>query len=95
MVQRAEAQTPGILQLLWGEWQLREPAAILPGSYADSTEMEFELPPRNFNSFSEAAREAAISRFYGGIHYMPSIENGIAEGERIGSFITKKLITVK
>ena len=64
-------------------------------SYADSTEMEFELPPRNFNSFSEAAREAAISRFYGGIHYMPSIENGIAEGERIGSFITKKLITVK
>ncbi len=60
-------------------------------SFTDSTEKEFELPERHFNSFKEAANEAAISRFYGGIHYMPSINSGITEGEQIGNFIIKKL----
>jgi len=62
-------------------------------SFIDSTEKEFELPERHFNSFKEAANEAAISRFYGGIHYMPSINNGITEGEQIGNFVIKKLKT--
>src|SRR5262245_65716649 len=39
LVQRVEAETSGILQLLWSERQLREPAAILWGSNADSAEM--------------------------------------------------------
>lgn len=62
-------------------------------AYADSTELEFDIPVRNFNSFKAAAQEAAISRFYGGIHYMPSIENGLQEGEAIGNFIVGKLKT--
>ena len=37
------------------------------------------------------AGEAVISRFYGGIHYMPSIINGFREGEAIGNFIVDKL----
>ncbi len=45
-------------------------------SYDDSTENEFNLPIRHFTSFKQAAQEAAISRFYGGIHYMPAINNG-------------------
>ncbi|RXK62034.1 phosphatase PAP2 family protein [Lacibacter luteus] len=62
-------------------------------SYDDSTELEFNIPVRHFNSFNEAAQEAAISRFYGGIHYMPSIINGLDEGKKIGFFIVNKLRT--
>jgi PAP2 superfamily len=61
--------------------------------YTDSTETEFDIPVRHFNSFHEAAEEAAISRFYGGIHYMAAIKNGLQEGEAIGKFISAKLKT--
>ncbi len=64
-------------------------------SYEDSTEVEFGLPVRQFTSFLQAAQEAAISRFYGGIHYMPAIENGVEEGKRIGTFMVKKLMNRK
>jgi len=64
-------------------------------SYADSTETEFDLPVRYFKSFKLAAQEAAISRFYGGIHYMPSITNGLKEGNSIANFIIQKLRTRK
>ena len=62
-------------------------------SYSDSTESEFGIPPRHFTSFTAAANEAAISRFYGGIHYMPSINNGLEEGRRIGQFFVQRLAT--
>lgn len=64
-------------------------------SFADSTEIEFGLPVRNFKSFRLAAEEAAISRLYGGIHYMPSIKNGIEEGNKIGSYISEKLVLLR
>ncbi|MFT3935897.1 MAG: vanadium-dependent haloperoxidase [Chitinophagaceae bacterium] len=64
-------------------------------AYTDSTETEFDLSPRHFNSFSQAASEAAISRLYGGIHYRPAIENGMKEGDAIGRFIADKLKTRK
>jgi hypothetical protein len=32
---------------------------------------------------------------YGGIHYMPSIINGVEEGKNIGVFVTGKLKTRK
>ena len=64
-------------------------------SYSDSTEVEFKIPVRHFKSFKQAAQEAAISRFYGGIHYMPSIINGMQEGDQLGVFISQKLRTRK
>ena len=64
-------------------------------SFADSTEVEFGIPVRHFSSFGQAAEEAAISRFYGGIHYMPSIINGSEEGKKLGTFIIKRLKTVR
>jgi PAP2 superfamily len=64
-------------------------------SFIDSTEIEFGLPARKFGSFNEAAREAAISRFYGGIHYMPAIENGFISGEAIGKYFVENLKTRK
>ncbi|WP_132055091.1 vanadium-dependent haloperoxidase [Pseudocnuella soli] len=62
-------------------------------SYADNTEVEFGLPVRHFTSFEAAAQEAAISRFYGGIHYMPAIENGMTQGKAIASFMLQKIAT--
>ena len=61
-------------------------------SFTDDTEEEFGLPPRKFNSFINASKEAAISRLYGGIHFRDAIENGAKEGEQIGKFvITRRL----
>lgn len=64
-------------------------------AFSDSSEEEFGLPTRHFNSFKEAANEAAISRFYGGIHYMPAIVEGQKEGFAIGEFFSNKLKTRK
>ncbi len=61
-----------------------------PYSFTDSSEMYINLPSRHFNSFREASNQASISRFYGGIHYMPALDNGILQGKEIGNFILKK-----
>ena len=62
-------------------------------AFTDSTEFEFGLPARSFKSFTDAAHEAAISRFYGGIHYMPAITNGFEEGTNVGQFAINKMKT--
>jgi len=41
-------------------------------------------PARTFDSFYEAADEAAISRLYGGIHFRAAIEHGVEQGRCIG-----------
>ncbi|MBL7876074.1 MAG: phosphatase PAP2 family protein, partial [Cyclobacteriaceae bacterium] len=64
-------------------------------AFTDSTEVEFGLSSRSFNSFIEASEEAAISRMYGGIHYLPACQIGVAEGKEIGAFILKKVKTRK
>jgi hypothetical protein len=64
-------------------------------AFTDSTEVEFGLPARHFNSFYHAAGEAAISRLYGGIHFRPSIENGSRQGHKLGEFVAAKLRTRK
>jgi hypothetical protein len=60
-------------------------------SFMDSTEVEFGLPPRSFVSFQQAADEAAISRFYGGIHFRPAISYGLEEGRRIGELVVARM----
>lgn len=42
------------------------------------------LKPRHFNSFREMAREASMSRLYGGIHFRQACEVGVWQGETIG-----------
>lgn len=59
--------------------------------FDDNTETQFGLPIRKFNSFNEAANEAALSRMYGGIHYRAAIENGIKQGRNLGHYIIAKL----
>lgn len=60
-------------------------------AFNDSTELLYGLPVRTYTSFNHAADEAAMSRLYGGIHYMPSIEYGIKQGRSIGKFIIEQL----
>jgi hypothetical protein len=60
-------------------------------SFNDSSEVEFGLPVRHFSSFLAAAKEAAISRFYGGIHYRAAIESGLVCGDEIGRWVLKKV----
>ncbi|WP_040496575.1 vanadium-dependent haloperoxidase [Fulvivirga imtechensis] len=62
-----------------------------PFHFVDSTEVRYGLTAREFNSFSEASDEAAISRLYGGIHYMPAIENGVVQGKALGQYIISKI----
>ncbi len=64
-------------------------------AFTDSTETEFGLPPRSFDSFIQASEEAAVSRLYGGIHYRPACEVGIVEGRALGNYIMEKLKTRK
>jgi hypothetical protein len=64
-------------------------------AYTDSTEVEYGLGIRQFKSFRLAAQEAAISRLYGGIHYMPAITNGSEQGKQVGQYVVKKLVMRK
>lgn len=60
-------------------------------NFSDDTEIQFGLPIRKFKSFNDASKEAANSRFYGGIHYKAAIVNGIVQGKNVGDFIVNKL----
>ena len=64
-------------------------------AYEDTVEKEFGLPTRKYQSFKQAASEAAMSRLWGGIHYMPAIVNGSRQGSNLGSFIVKTLKSQK
>ena len=61
--------------------------------FIDTSEVEYGLPIRKFNSFLHASEEAAISRLYGGIHYRMAIDEGIVQGKNIGNYINSKLKT--
>ena len=62
-------------------------------AFEDTTELAYGLPARYYNSFIHASEEAAISRFYGGIHYMMAIDEGVNQGNEIGEYITQNLKT--
>ena len=60
-------------------------------AFSDDTEVKYGLTVREFDSFIDASEEAAISRLYGGIHYMPAIENGVTQGKKLGAFVVDKI----
>lgn len=63
--------------------------------FNDTSELEYGLPAREFNSFINASEEAAISRLYGGIHYMMAIDEGVKQGQNVGDYIASNLKTLK
>jgi len=60
-------------------------------SFTDDVEVKYGLPERSFQSFKQAGEEAAISRLYGGIHYMPAITYGVEQGEKVGEFVNEHI----
>jgi hypothetical protein len=64
-------------------------------AFVDTTHTDHGLvppqSPRSFNSFNEAAAEAAVSRLYGGIHYTFDNNNGFASGQCIGQKIQDRV----
>ena len=54
-------------------------------SFTDMTHGSNFGGPRSFDSFEEAAREAAVSRLYGGIHYEFGNEAGLDLGYFVGN----------
>ena len=59
--------------------------------YTDNAEELFDIQPRTFHSFREAAAEAAISRLYGGIHYRDGVTSGQAQGKDLGDYIVEQI----
>ena len=55
-------------------------------AYEDASHIADGLPPRQFASFWAAAKEAAISRLYGGIHFRSAIERGLDQGRCVGGY---------
>jgi len=57
--------------------------------FTDIALKDYGLNERSFNNFYEAANEAAISRFYGGIHYKTGVDGGIEQGKKTGQFVIR------
>src|SRR5262249_944166 len=49
-------------------------------AFTDHTHDEWGLLPCSFPSFNAFAKEAALSRMYGGIHFRSAIEKGLEQG---------------
>lgn len=59
-------------------------------AFRDTTEIEYGMGQRNFNSFIQAANEAGISRLYGGIHYRNTCLKGSQQGAQVGKLVLLK-----
>jgi hypothetical protein len=64
-------------------------------TFTDSTELEFGIDPRTYQSFRQASDEAGISRMYGGIHYRRGNEAGLKCGRELGQYVYDKIKTKK
>lgn len=60
-------------------------------SFTDTSLLEFGIKSRRITSFRDAAKEAAMSRLYGGIHYRFDNNEGNKAGTRLGIFIVQRL----
>jgi hypothetical protein len=95
-------QTPPFPEYLSGHSCVSTTSATILSQYigqqvgfTDTTEVRYGLPPRHFDSFNQAAEEAAISRFYGGIHFMDAITEGVKQGKEVGEWVIGKMDKAK
>ena len=49
-----------------------------------------DILTRSFSSFTDAAKEASVSRIYGGIHFRFDCDAGLQAGERIGAWVLEQ-----
>jgi hypothetical protein len=92
-------QTPPFPEYLSGHSTISSTAAVILThffgenyAYNDTVEERFGLKSRSFLSFKQAAEEAGISRFYGGIHFMDAITNGQKQGILVGNNVVNKVL---
>lgn len=67
-----------------------ETAADVLGQHFNLTDHTYDFrgwTPRTYSGLFKAAEEAGISRLYGGIHYLPSINMGLSLGHNLGDLI--------
>ena len=93
-------QTPPFPEYTSGHSVISRAAAIILTylfgdnfAFDDTTEIEYGLPVRSYDSFTGASEEAVVSRLYGGIHYMMAIEEGVAQGQKVGEHIVERIQT--
>ncbi|WP_210465432.1 vanadium-dependent haloperoxidase [Rufibacter roseolus] len=91
-------QTPPFPEYLSGHSTISAASAVILShyfgdqfQYTDTVEERFGLPDRKFKSFQDAAIEAGLSRFYGGIHFMDAIDNGRKQGLQVGEWVLRKV----
>ena len=70
-----------VLTSYFGEWKFTDPGYGL----TQESRSKFEVTPRTFTSFTEAAKEASISRLYGGIHFTFGLTSGVTLGACVAS----------
>lgn len=59
--------------------------------FRDSTERPWGFPDRTFKTPRQASDEAGMSRFYGGIHYLPSVIVARDQGVKVANNVLAKL----
>ncbi|TWR25838.1 vanadium-dependent haloperoxidase [Mucilaginibacter pallidiroseus] len=59
--------------------------------YQDTSDLRYIGLQRHFKSFMQASDETSISRYYGGIHFKNSVDQGAVQGRQIGEFIWNTL----
>ena len=91
-------QTPPFPEYTSGHSTITASAAVVLSylygdkfAFQDTSDLRYIGMQRHFNSFSEAAAEASISRVYGGIHYRNSVDAGAAAGKQVGDFVIRKI----
>lgn len=75
------AAAAGILSKLYGDNY----------AFTDTTQQYLGIADRTYQSFQDAAWEVSLSRYYGGIHYMISVEEGNKQGYFIADEVWRKL----
>jgi hypothetical protein len=56
--------------------------------FTDHTHDSRGLKPRSFSTFTQAGQESAVSRLYGGIHFIFDNDHGFTMGQTIGTQVT-------
>ena len=61
-------------------------------AFEDSSDYKYIGLKRKFKSLDEAAAECSMSRVYGGIHYVISVNTGAEMGKQVGGLVVKKIL---
>ncbi|WDF57109.1 vanadium-dependent haloperoxidase [Mucilaginibacter sp. KACC 22063] len=95
-------QTPPFPEYLSGHSVVSATSAVILSyflgnnfHYLDNVEAPYGVPSRHFSSFAQAAQEAAVSRFYGGIHFTDAISKGLEKGNNVGNWVIQKYAQTK